>query len=1077
MRSKFKWIFALLLAFSMQFSFAQEKTITGVVSENGMPLPGATVSVKGTTRGTQTDFDGKYSIKASAGEVIEFSYVGMKTQSAKVGASSTVSVTLSEDDAISLGEVVVVGYGTTTKEAYVGTAAKVEMKNIQAKAISNVSQALVGEVAGVTVINTSGQPGSDATIRIRGFGSVSGNRTPLYVVDGVPFEGNVSSINPSDIGSMTILKDATATAVYGARGANGVIVITTRAGSANRSSIEVDFKTGINVSLLPRYSKIESPEEFIGMTWDGLYNQGLANGVANPTAFANSTLFNTMGGIDPGYNMWNVDTASQLIDPVTRQVRPGVTRKYNPENWEDYGFQTSYRQEANVRFSGGDDKTKYFSSFGYVDDQGYIVNSDYKRYTTRLNVTHQAREWLKGTASLGYTVSRSHTNGQTSDTGSIFFFVDNIPSIYPLFLRDADGNKVADPFYGGYQYDYGAGDAARGFGGLTNSIADATFDKKRRDRHELNGTFSMEAKLTKDLTFEARYGLQFYDDEYNDRRNPFYGSAATQFGSLFKQQERYFSQNFLQLLRYKKAFGNHNVEAFVAHESNVWKQTILQVSKNKVIDPDSFDLDSYIIGSAPASSWTNTTALESYFSQFNYNYDGKYYLTASVRRDGSSRFKEQKWDTFGSVGASWIISKESFLQNSKSINFLKLKTSYGIIGDQAGLPYWSGNNTYKVTNLDGTYSVEPLANGNKNLTWETAKIFQVGLETSLFNNFIDINVDYYVKNTDNLFFLRRVGPAEGIATIQVNDGQLRNTGIEFDVLAHLVKNEGNGFNLDLGVNGEMLKNKLTKMPIDPSTGNQKIIDVQGQYAWTQGGSIYDFYMREYAGVDAGTGVALWNQYYDDVNNDGIFDAGDITIPNLTDYNSKNPEANVQKRVTSDYASGTLKDVGKSAIPKVRGAFRLNASYKNFDLSTQFTYSLGGYAYDGAYAGLMSNDTPGSNNFHTDMRNRWQQPGDVTDVPALNTGVNGGTFANSSSTRFLTKSDYLAMNNIRLGYTIPNKWIENSGVSNVNLFVSGDNLMLLSKRDGFNPATSEDGGSSTYRYSPLSTFTMGVRLEF
>lgn len=1087
MRSKFKWIFALLLAFSMQFSFAQEKTITGVVTESGMPLPGVTVAVKGTTRGTQTDFDGKYSIKASTGEVIEFSYIGMKTQTSTVGASSTISVVMTTDDAIDLGEVVVVGYGTTTKEAYVGTATKVEMKNIQAKAVSNVSQALVGEVAGVNVITTSGQPGTSATIRIRGFGSVNGNRAPLYVVDGVPFQGNVNSINPSDIGSMTVLKDATATAVYGARGANGVIVITTKAGSSNKSSIEVDFRTGVNVNLLPRYSTIESPEEYIALSWDGLYNQGLGSGVANPTAYANTNLFSGLG-IDPGYNMWNVNSASELIDPVTRQVRPGVTRKYNPEDWEDYGFQTSYRQEANIRFSGGDDKTRYFSSFGYLDDQGYIINSDFKRYSTRLNLTHQAREWLKGSANLGYTVSRTNNNGQTADSGSIFWFVDNIPSIYPLFLRDADGNKVEDPYFGGYQYDYGAGGAARGFGGLTNSIADAHYDRSRTDRHELNGTVTLEAKLAKGLTLETRYGLQFYDNEYNNRNNPFYGSAAAPafFGSLFKQQTRYVSQNFLQLLRYQNQFGNHNIEAFVAHESNEWSQSTFTASKNKVVDFDSFDLDSYIVGVNPPSSYTNEASLESYFGQFTYNYDGKYFITATGRRDGSSRFVDDRWANFGSVGASWIMSRESFLENSKIVNFLKIKTSYGLTGDQEGLALWGGYNTYDVSNLNGEYSVTIRGNGQRNLTWETQKTFQVALEASLFNNFLDVNLDYYIKNTDDLLFERRVGPAEGIAIITVNDGQLRNTGLEFDVLAHLVKNEGNGFNLDLGLNGEILSNKITKMPLDPATGLPKVLDnSNAPYGWQQDGSIYDFYLREYAGVDVATGVALYNMYYDDINGNGVFDNGtDQHINSYADYAAANPDANIEKMVTSNYAldaatqtGATLKHVGKSAIPKVRGAFRLNASYKNFDLSTQFTYSMGGYAYDGAYQGLMANGQAGSNNWHTDIRNRWQQPGDVTDVPRLSNGANGENTANSTSTRFLIKSDFLALNNVRLGYTIPNKWIEASGVSNVNLFVSGDNLMLLSKRDGFNPSTAESGASDTYRYSPLSSFTMGVRLEF
>ena len=1092
MRSKFKWIFTLLLAFSMQFSFAQEKTVAGVVTENGMPLPGVSVVVKGTTNGTQTDFDGKYSIKTRAGQVLEFSYIGLKSQSITVGASNSVNVAMTPDAAVDLGEVVIIGYGKTTKEAYVGTAAKVEVKNIQSKSVSNITQALSGEVAGVNVIQTSGQPGTAATIRIRGFGSVNGNRDPLYVVDGVPFDGGttasntinlsaLNTINPSDIENLTILKDATATAVYGARGANGVVVITTRSGKSNRSSIEVDFKTGVNVSLLPRYESIKSPEEYIGISWTAMRNRGVLTGESNPESFANANLFGA-AGINTNYNMWNVANTSELIDPLTGQVRAGVTRKYNPEDWEDYGFQTSYRQEANLRFSGGNEKTRYFSSIGYLDDQGYVINTDFKRYTTRLNLNHEIRDWLKGGASMGYTVSRTNNPGQSSDSNSVFWFVDNIPSIYPLFLRDANGDKVADPFFGGNQYDYGTdanGLASRGFGGLTNSIADATYNKSRTDEHNLIGQFSLDAKLNKYFSLESRFGLNYSDTEFNDRTNPFYGSgaAASTKGSLFKRQTRFLSQNFLQMLRFDKEFGNHRVDAFIAHESNTYEQNFFSASRNRVVVLNSFDLASYTQSQGVPTSFTRGAALESYFSQVNYNYDSKYYFTASVRRDGSSRFRSEKWGTFGSIGGSWIMSKESFLADSKSINFLKLKTSYGLIGDQQGVGLWPGYDTYDVTDLNGDYSVTVRDNGNRDLTWETAKIFQVGVESSLFG-FLDVNLDYYIKNTDDLIFKRRTPPSSGVALVTVNDGQLRNTGLEFDLKAQVIKHSGTGFNLELAVNGEYLKNEITTMPIDPATGAPKFLDNSNSpYGWTQGGSIYDFYLREWAGVNAATGSGLWNQYYNDINADGIFNTGDVAIANLTNYMAVTDDVNLQQRVTDKYADATLKFVDKSAIPKVRGAFRMSATYKNFDISSQFTYSLGGYAYDFTYANLMDDSQVGSNNWHTDVRGRWQQPGDITDIPRLGSGADAGSESNSLSTRFLTKSDFLALNNVRLGYTVPDSFVKSAGFSKVNLFVTGDNLMFLSERKGFNPSTSENGSSDTYTYSPLSTFTMGVRLEF
>ncbi|RAK20130.1 TonB-linked SusC/RagA family outer membrane protein [Flavobacterium aquaticum] len=1076
MRSKFKWIFTLLVAFTMQFSFAQEKTVTGVVSDELGPIAGANVVVEGTTRGTTTDFDGNYTIKAKQGEVLVISYTGKKTTKITVAAASAYNVSL-KDDVVVGQEVVVVGYGTTTKEAFVGTATSVKTANVEAKAVSNVSQALKGEVAGVNVITTSGQPGTFATIRIRGFGSVNGNRDPLYVVDGVPMsEDNMNSVNPSDIESLTVLKDAAATAVYGSRGANGVIVIATKTGKKERSSISVDLRTSVNMALLPRYSVIESPEEYIGLSWEALYNRGVATAQPDPVAFANNTLFSG-GGISPGYNMWNVADGGDLIDPVTRTVRPGVTRKYSPEDWEDYGFQTSYRQEANVRFSGSNDKTNYFSSFGYLNDEGYIINSDYKRYTARLNVNHKPAEWLRAGANIGYSGSKTNNNGQSADSGSIFWFVDNIPSIYPLFARDVDGNMIPDPYFGGYQYDYGDGTSgARAFGGLTNAIADAHYDRSVTNRHELTGNFSFDVNFTKNLTLETRYGAQFYDNEYNNRNNPFYGSAAQQYGSLFKQQSRLLRQNFLQLLRYRNSFGNHNVELFGAHESNSFKQNIFSASKFGAVLIDTYDLNQYINVSSPPESWTNTSNLESYFGQFNYNYAGKYYFTASARRDGSSRFKNDKWGNFGSIGASWIVSKESFMEKASFINNLKLKASYGLMGDQEGVGFYSGYDTFSIGNLNNEYSISIRDNGNPSLTWEKSKIFQVGIETKFFN-FLSLNVDFYEKNTYDLFFERRVAPSTGIAIITVNDGELTNRGVEFDLNAELIKGKNKGdFTLDFGINGELLTNKLTKMPIDPATGEERLIDVSNApYGWANGKSVYDFYMREWAGVDPATGVGMWYMNYDDINANGIYDAGDVIIRSLTDYLGTNSDAIVGQTTTTAYADATQRFVGKSAIPKVRGAFRLNASYKNFDLSTQFTYSIGGYAYDGAYAGLMGNGSLGQNNWHTDIRGRWQEPGDITNIPRLSAAADANV--NAQSTRFLTKADYLGMNNVRLGYTMPSTFTDRLNISNFNIYVTGDNLFFFSKRDGFNPSTSENGSSNTYRYSPLSTFSLGVKLEF
>lgn len=1071
MSKQLKGLLTLFMALLVQISFAQQKTVTGsVTDESGMPLPGVNVIVQDTNRGTQTDFDGAYSIAVAQGEVLVFSYLGFDTTVITVETSNTIDASLVEN-ASELDEVVVVGYGTATKTSFTGTADVVDAEMIERKNVSNISQALTGESAGVHVINSSGQPGSEASVRIRGIGSVNGNRDPLYVVDGVPFNGNISSISPADIESTTILKDAAATSIYGSRGANGVIVITTKDGREGESFVEVDVKYGTNFQLLPRYNTIKSPERFIGLAWESLYNQGIyKSSPTDGTQWANSRLFHDQFGINSNYNIWGV-AASELIDPSTGTVRPGTGRLYNPEDWEDYAFQSSNRTETNVRFGGGSEKSTYYASIGYLNDQGYSINSDYERYSTRLNLTHDVKDWLSGTMDLGYTVSEANENGQSEDSGSVFWFVDNIPSIYPLFLRDGDGNMVPDPVYGGNQYDYGYG---RGFGALTNAIADAHYNVDRTKRHELNGNGSLNATITDGLTLETRFGAQYYNQGYDGQTNPFYGSAASQNGSIYKQKEEVFSYNFLQLLRFKKDFGDHGLEAFVAHESNSFERSFMWASKSNLVTDDGTELNNGVVTSPPGS-YTNNYALESYFGQVNYNYDDTYFLSGTIRRDGSSRFVgDNKWGTFGSLGASWVLSNEDFMADQGVLSYLKLKASYGIIGEQAGVGYYPAFDLFDVNNLNDEISLVFDTKGNPDLTWETSKQTQVGVEAT-FGDYLDLNIDYYLKDTDDQLFERRIAPSVGYAILNVNDGKLRNQGLEFSLTGHIINTQDAFF--DVTVNGEFVKNEMVEMPIEPATGAPKAIDLAGYYGRAEGHSIYDFYLREWAGVDPQTGVATWNMYYNDVNGNGVFDAGDEQITSMQDYLTNNPQASgsIVQTTTTTYSEATQKFVGKSAIPDVRGAFNLSGGYKGLTLSAQFLYQLGGYAYDYSYASLMHNDVIGGRNWHEDIVNRWQQPGDITDVPRLSNNLDKNV--SSSSTRFLTKSDYLALNNVRLGYDLPSDFVESIGLSFVNIFVSGDNLMLFSKRKGFNPSVHVAGESGWYTYSPLSTFTGGVRVRF
>lgn len=1062
-------------------SYAQERQVSGkVTSADGTPISGVSIAVVGTTKATQTDASGSFTLTVNPGATIEASSIGYTAQRILVGNSSVLTIVLASEDT-ELEEVVVVGYGSTTKEAFTGSAKRIDAANIEKKNVSNISQALTGEVAGLQVTTASGQPGTAATIRVRGYGSVNGNRDPLYVVDGVPFSGNLTSINNADIASVTVLKDAAATAIYGSRGANGVIIVTTKTGRGKESFIEADVNYGVNMSLLPRYDVVSTPEEYVALGWEGLYNYArllTSNGAPAYTTeaqyinYANQMLFRSNGiGLRPANNIWETSDVSQMIDPTTRTFKSGINRKWTPENWEDHAFQNSNRLDANVKFGGSSEKSDYFTSFGYLSDNGYSVNSDFERFSGRMNLNQKVTPWLNAGVNLNYARTQRNNNGQSSDSGSIFWFVDNMPSIYPLFKRDANGDKIPDNIFGGYQYDYGDSNGRR-FGSLTNAISDATYNINRHIRNEISGRGYLNFNIMQGLTFENSLGMEYYNNVYTSRGNKFYGSAASQGGSLYRQTTELKNLNLLNLLRYKTSFdGGHNLEALVAHEVTDFSQNIQTMSGYNLVDNDILEFNNVAV-SDPVRSYTNDYTLESFFGQVNYDFSRKYYLSGTIRRDGSSRFLNNKWGTFGSVGAGWIVSNEDFFSSNSTIPYLKLKASYGLLGDQAGVGYYSGYDLYDVQNVNDQAATIFETKGNPDLTWETSKMFQVGADFEI-GKYVSATVEYYVKNTSDLIFNKRFGTSTGYALVKVNEGNLRNQGLEFDVTGHIWKSD-KGY-LDISVNGETFTNKITKMPNDPTTGLPKEIDVQSPYAWAQDKSIYDYYMREYTGVDPFDGASTWKVFYTDNNGNGQFDSGE-QITSLSQFANVNDQE-IFEGTTKTYAQATQYYVGKSSLPKLRGAFNLRAGYANFDLAAQFVYRLGGYAYDYAYAGLMGNGYVGSNNWHIDMFNRWQKEGDITDVPRISNNAGVDPNVTSLSTRFLTKANYLGLNNVRLGYTFTQSFVKNAGLGNLNVWVSGDNLFIASARKGFNPSASENGNTSTYTYSPLSTFSVGLRAKF
>ena len=1075
MKTKFKGILTLFLALVVQISFAQQGTISGKVSDGSGPLPGVSVVVKGSTIGTETDFDGKYSIKASSGDILTFRYLGYLSIDKTIGASSIINVSMKEDANI-LDEVVIVGYGTTTKKSFTGTASVVSSENIDAKAVSNVAQALIGEVSGVSVTRTNGRPGSSATIRIRGFSSIEGNSAPLYVVDGVPFSGDINAINPNDIESTTILKDASATAIYGARGANGVVLLTTRKGTSGKNTVEFDFQSSVSSRTLPRYDLVESEEEYMELVYAGLRNTADFAGNNNPSQFALDNLFSDRG-VAPLYNMWNVADGNGLIDPSTGRVISGVTRKYTPTDWADAGYRDGVRNEMNFKTSGGTDKTKHYFSLGYLSDEGFIAESKYDRYSTRLNVTANPVDRVKISTNLDYSYSE-YNDATGYGGGDVPYMLDFTPTIYPLYLRDTDGNIVTNPNTNEPFYDFGDNTAgnARDFSATYNGIGEAIYNINRTKRHSVNGNINAAVEIMEGLTFETTYGMNFYSSNLDNTRNSIQGSAGVALGgTLYKANTTYVSQNFNQILRYKTKFGeDHNFDMLVAHESFADRSEYFDMNRKGIVNlnPNAATApDNYLDQNGVSTGNIVETSLEGYFTQANYNYLNKYYLQGTLRKDGSSRFYKNKWGTFWSAGAGWIVSEENFLSSSNVINFLKLKASYGVLGDQGNAAY-AGQLGFNIENLLGQPSLAPRAVVDPNITWESSEQMQVGVEIELFKGAIQADLDYYVKTTNNLYVNKRLPPSTGDAVILTNDGSLENSGFEFNVTGNIVRNRD--FNLSLTINGEMFNNQITQMPIENSTGLPKVVNISGLFGQSQGRSIYDYYIREWAGVDPANGNPMWIENWSDENSNGQYDSGE-GIPDMLVYTAENPDAVIEERITNTYSNATRKYSDKSVIPTVRGAFRLNSSYKGFSLSTQFGYSLGGYGYDSQYANLMTNGKVGGSSYHNDMKDRWMQPGDINDVPRLYSNENVQVV--SSSTRFLQSTDYLALNNARLGYQVPSQFLAKTGFSSVNFWVSGDNLFLLSSRQGYNPTTSLTGQSGRYTYNPISNYTLGVRVKF
>ena len=983
-------------------------------------------------------------------------------QEQKVAVKPNVTVYLKSNTEL-LDEVMVVAYGTAKKSSFTGSASVVQSEEIGKIQTSNVANALEGKVAGVQLNNASGQPGATTpTIRIRGISSINAGNDPLIILDGSPYNGDLNNISSQDIESMTVLKDAASNALYGARGANGVIIITTKKGKAGRATVTVDAKWGSNSRASRDYNYVKDPAQYYEMYYGALssYFAQLKDKNGNlvyPTPSAvyeqTNSVITGSGDYGLGYNVYTVPEGQYLIGS-NGKLNPNATLgnvvngyMIRPDNWLDEAYKTGLRQEYNVSISGGTDKSSFYTSISYLKNEGITEKSDYERLTGRLRADYQVKEWLKVGANMAYThydVNQLSEDGNSGSSSNIFALATSVAPIYPLYIRDEQGNIMKDS-NGFTMYDFGNGDNAglqRPYLSGNNPYASNLLDTNNNEGNAVTGTAFAEIRFLKDFKFTWTSGVALDETRLNGYTNPYYGQYASSNGIASKYHVRNLAYNHQQLLNWKRSFGLHNVDVMLGHESFRYKYYELSASKSNSFDPSNIEL-SGAITNVNSNSYTTDYNTEGYFGRVQYDFDEKYFVSGSYRRDASSRFHpDHRWGNFWSAGGAWIISKESFF-DVEWVDMLKLKASYGSQGND-NIGNYRYVNTYTIVNGGGYPAALPETMGNPDITWETNGNFNAGVEFELFGARLNGGVEYFYRKTSDMLFSFPLSPSFGYTSYFANVGDMRNQGVELDLKATPIKT--NDFTWDINLNLTHYKNKITYLSEQSKT--MTVDGVPGysssNYYFGEGEPLYTYRLKRYAGVNPETGEAM---YY---------------------MNGKNG-----LETTTNYADGDYYLCG-TALPDVYGGFGTSLSYKGIDLSIDFTYQLGGQVYDGDYASLMGSPTSDSKgtNFHADLFNSWTPDNTGSNIPRFQFGD-----VSNSSDRFLTSASYLSLQNINLGYTFPASLTRKFEVEKIRVYVTADNVWYWSKRQGLDPRQSITGSVTNAYYAPMRTISGGITLTF
>lgn len=1063
-----------LMACSWSLMAQNRYSGTVVDALNNEPLIGATVMPIGGGQGVATDVDGKFSITVPSNvHQVKVSYIGYKEQTVKLSSNMTVYLQNTSTD---LDDVVVVAYGTANKESLTGSVAVVGAKEIEDRPVTSVTTALEGNAPGVQVNNSTGTPGSSPSIRIRGFNSINGSNTPLYVVDGIVYEGDIADLNPADIESMSVLKDAASCALYGNRGANGVILISTkRAKNAGKVDVSLQIRQGMYNRGLPFYDTLDVNDWMEQAMWAvarSKVSAGSASSFEQAVALTAPSFVNTMMG---GQNIFDAE-ANQLFD-INGKLQANVLPGYTDLDWWDVVSRNGYRQEYNVNATGATDKFNVFASMGYLKENGYMLKTDFERYNGRLVANFEPTSYLRLGANLNVSYSDSDTGAADPDQLGATnnpFLVNTYAPVQPYYAHNADGSIIYDA----------DGNPEWNTGGLnkgSNLAWTLRLDQANYTRLMANATVYATAVIPYGFELTVRGSMTRNKTNSKSYSNNIVGSQEGK-GGLDVTSESLKSHTFMQTLTWDHQYGDHHVDVLLDHENYELRDNYTFLRKSGQQIPDMITISNFEQNDNSSESAIGLRT-ESYLGRGRYNYDQKYFGEFSIRRDGTSRFaKDNRWGTFWSVGASWVISKEKFLHSQEWINYLKLRAAYGSVGNDASASYYSYMNLYNMFTYDKVGILRPYTLGSTDIKWEATKTLDVALEGSLFNDRFNFSIGYFDKRNSDLLFNITLPMSSGTMlnwggapSVLKNVGTMSNRGWEIALGVDIIRNRD--FFWNFKVDATFMKNKIVKLP----DGR----DIPGQ-ALFKGKSIYEHYMYNWVGIDKLTGRSLYSMepnspdYWAYDENNQPYYQEDVYNQRLNAAKNTGHYFEIDGVGYTDVPTYAARKIQGTSLPTVYGSFSTNLSWKGINLSLLFTYSLGGKTYNSVYQSLMSVRDDGIGALHKDVLKGWTAPTsdvheiDPNGVPVIDTGLSNYNMMGSS--QFLVSNNYLTLKNVNLTYDFPQKWSNALKLQNINIGASIDNLFIITRQKGLNPQYGYAGGQGNY-YVPARVFSFQLSVKF